>query len=506
MPNLLASHSTRSIKPVFPQRHCLLAMVMCASLPFGGAYAAADSYLKGSFGPVASWPLIPIHVALLPDGRVLSYGTDAKGNQTGQFIYDVWNPTRGTVAASHLTLPNTTGTDTFCSGQVVLPASGAVLLTGGDKTINGTRNFSVNDVNLFDYARTTLYSAGQPMANLRWYPAVLTTARGEVLVMGGRSAPNAYVPTPEVYTEGVGWRSLGAAASDDAYGTRNWSYPRGWVAPSGKVFIATIWGGTYFLSPEGDGQLTQTPLTLPEGSVYLPSVMYRPGKILALRKLNKALNIDLNGTSPVAKSLTGVGQDRYHASATVMADGKVFVQGGSFTDNVANGVAYTAKIWNPDTSAWSTAATAVKMRLYHSVSLLLPDATVLTAGGGAPGPQTNLNAEIFTPPYLYNPTVAGTLATRPIITSAPTTVTWGGVASVTTNVTGISKVALVKTGSATHTLDFDQRYVPLTYTSAGSSLSVNLPASPNVAPPGFYMLFVFSSAGVPSVAKIVRLG
>lgn len=506
MPTLRRSDFTQHFKAQRLHGHRRWSICLGLMLLSTGAHAAADSYLKGSFGPVSAWPLIPIHVALLPDGRVLSYGTDAKGNQTGQFIYDVWDPTRGTAAASHLTLPNTTGTDTFCSGQVVLPASGAVLLTGGDKTVNGTRNFSVNDVNLFDYARTALYSAGQPMANLRWYPSVLTTARGEVLVMGGRSAPDAFVPTPEVYTEGVGWRSLGAAASNDAYGTRNWSYPRGWVAPSGKVFIATIWGGTYFLSPEGAGQLTQTRLTLPEGSVYLPSVMYRPGKILALRKLNKALSIDLNGASPVAKSVTGVGQDRYHASATVMADGKVFVQGGSFIDNVANGVAYTAKIWNPDTSAWSTAATATKMRLYHSVSLLLPDATVLTAGGGAPGPQTNLNAEIFTPPYLYNPTLAGTLATRPTITAAPSTVTWGGVASVTTNVTRISKVALVKTGSATHTLDFDQRYVPLTYTSAGTSLSVNLPASPNVAPPGFYMLFVFNSAGVPSVAKIVRLG
>ena len=84
------------------------------------------------------------------------YGTDNKGNQTGLFAYDVWDPTQGTTAASHLTLPNTTGADTFCSGQIVLPASGAVLLTGGDRTVNGVRNYSINDVNLFDWRSNAL--------------------------------------------------------------------------------------------------------------------------------------------------------------------------------------------------------------------------------------------------------------------------------------------------------------------------------------------------------------
>lgn len=482
------------------------ALGVCLALQGGLAQAAFDTFMKGSFGPVVSWPLIPIHVALLPDGRVLSYGTDGAGNQTGQFIYDVWDPRKGTGAVSHLTLPNTTGTDTFCSGQVVLPASGAVLLTGGDKTVNGVRNYAVNDVNLFDYKRSTLYGAGQPMAYLRWYPTVLTTASGEVLVLGGRSTPTTYVPTPEVYNENTGWRSLTSAVSDDAYGVRSWSYPRAWVAPNGKVFVLTTWGGTYYLNTAGTGQLSQTPLTLSGGDFYLTSVMYRPGKILAFRRFNQAYVIDLTGNVPTAWGAWGVGQDRFHGSATVMADGKVFVHGGSFIDNLPIGVAYTARIWNPDTGWWSDAATSARMRLYHSVSMLLPDATILTAGGGAPGPQTNLNAEIYTPPYLYNQDIWGTLATRPVITSAPTTGTWGSTISVGTNVTGVSKVSLVRTGSATHTVDFDQRFVPLSYTASGTTLNVSLPASANVAPPGFYMLFVFNSAGVPSVAKIIRLG
>lgn len=505
MPHLpmATARLARASRPGRLSRLALAALIGTSAL---SAQAALDTYYRGSFGPVVSWPLIAIHAVLLPDGRVMSYGTDGQGNQTGQFIYDVWNPTQGTAAASHLTLPNTTGTDVFCSGQILLPASGAVLLTGGDKTVNGTRNYSVNDVNLFDWRTSSLYSAQQPMAFLRWYPSVLTLASGETLVVGGRADPNTPVATPEVYTDGIGWRSLTGATSDDAYGTRNWSYPRAWQAPNGKVFVATKWGGTYYLDANGNGSLQKTALNLSESHEYLPSVMFAPGKILSLRKLNQAVVIDLNGSKPTSSWTWGVGQDRYHASATVLADGKVLVHGGSMVDNKAVGVAYAGRIWDPATGMWTSTPSASKMRLYHSISLLLPDGRVLTAGGGAPGPVTNLNAEVYTPPYLYKQDWSATLATRPVITSAPATAAWGASIPVSLDAAGVSKVTLVKTGSATHTLDFDQRFLQLSHTASGKNLNVTMPANAQIAPPGYYMLFVFNSAGVPSVAKIIKLG
>jgi hypothetical protein len=481
------------------------AVALSLSLAGPLAHGAIDTFIKGAFGPVVSWPLIPLHVVLLPDGRVLSYGTDGQGNQTSQYTYDVWSPTSGTGAGAHLTLPNTTPTDIFCSGQIVLPGSGDVLLTGGDKTVNGVRNYSVNDVNFFATASSTLQSA-PAMSFLRWYPTVLTTAAGEVLVLGGRADPTTPSPTPEVYTEGRGWRVLTGATSDDAYGTRNWNYPRAWQAPNGKVFVMTVWGGTYYLDPAGVGNLQATSAVVPEGDAYLTSVMYAPGKILALRKGNKANLLDLSNGTPTVKAITGVGQDRYHASATVMADGRVLISGGSAVSNEAKDVAYAARIWNPANNSWTTAASAKQMRLYHSTSLLLPDGRVFTGGGGAPGPQVNTNAEVYTPPYLYNKDIFATLATRPVITSAPATATWGSAIQVGTNAGSISKVTLVKTGSATHTVDFDQRFMTLAYSGSAKSLSVTMPASANLAPPGYYMLFVFNGSGVPSVAKIIRLG
>ena len=93
----------------------------------------ADAHLHGVWSSVIDWPLIAVHVVLLPDGRVLSYGSDGSGAPTGYFNYDLWTPSMGYAADAHLLLPNVTLTDLFCGSQVVLPQPGAgVFLAGGD--------------------------------------------------------------------------------------------------------------------------------------------------------------------------------------------------------------------------------------------------------------------------------------------------------------------------------------------------------------------------------------
>ena len=121
--------------------------------------------------------------------------------------------------------------------------------------------------------------------------------------------------------------------------------------------------------------------------------------------------------SPQVTALPQAQFGRHWGNATVMADGRVLVSGGSAVNNAATGVAYTTEIFNPaGTGTWTTGPTATRMRLYHSTSLLLPDASVITMGGGTPGPETNLNAEIYFPPYLFNSD--GTRAARPTIGAA----------------------------------------------------------------------------------------
>src|SRR6516164_3185156 len=137
----------------------------------------------GAFGPVIQWPIIPINVILLPGVRVMSYGTDANGNQGGQLIYDVWNPALGTGTNAHSVLPNTTSTDLFCSGQSVM-TNGNVLTTGGDLTVGGERNFANNLTTIFLPGSNTITS-GSPMTYPRWYPSLVSLSDGRLAVFGG---------------------------------------------------------------------------------------------------------------------------------------------------------------------------------------------------------------------------------------------------------------------------------------------------------------------------------
>ncbi len=71
----------------------------------------------------------------------------------------------------------------------------------------------------------------------------------------------------------------------------------------------------------------------------------------------------------------------------------------------------------------------------------------------------------------------------------------------------MTRAVLVAPASTTHAVDMNQRYVPLRVTgTAGGRLGVRAPANANVAPPGYYMLFVLDRSGTPSLARWVRLG
>jgi hypothetical protein len=63
----------------------------------------------------------------------------------------------------------------------------------------------------------------------------------------------------------------------------------------------------------------------------------------------------------------------------------------------------------------------------------------------------------------------------------------------------------MRLGAVTHSVDMDQRYVPLSFSAGAGTLTATGPANANVAPPGPYMLVVVDAAGVPSVAKMVTV-
>lgn len=478
---------------------------LTAARQFGAAAAipATGDPLKGVFSPAVDWPLIGIHAVLTPDGRVLTYGSDTNGIQTGQFVYDVWDPQLGLGSESHQVLPNTANVDVFCSAQLLLP-SGDVALFGGDITESGkSTNVANADVTAFNPADNSLSWTGT-MQRRRWYASAITMPSGEVYIQGGRDGQD----YPEVRNADGSFRLLtGAWTGNLASG-----YPRNFVRRDGKIFgIANK--AMYQVDPSGNGSIvSRGSFPTDNSSGTSTAVMIAPDRILQVgggtRAYEASLNasvIDISAAQPQITALPPMSHRRHWANATVLADGRVFVSGGSATNNAATDVAYTSELYDPQSNSWTLGATATRMRLYHSASLLLPDATVLTLGGGAPGPQRNRNAEIYYPPYLFD--ADGEAAERPTIDSAPMTVDAGEELEIgTPDAASIARVTLVKTGSVTHSFNMDQRFIELPFSmSDDDELEAQLPAEAYKAPPGYYMVFVIDGAGVPSEAAMLRI-
>ena len=141
----------------------------------------------GNWGSVFKWPLIGIHTILTPDNKILTFGTDLQGKQSGLLYYDVWDPKTN----AHFTLDNVTEVDMFCAVAMVIPATGKIMIAGGDARPVGDVNFGVTSVNHFDYRDKSLVKAPDgEMAYPRWYPTAVTLANGTILVIGGKGGPH----------------------------------------------------------------------------------------------------------------------------------------------------------------------------------------------------------------------------------------------------------------------------------------------------------------------------
>ncbi|MDH4390828.1 MAG: RICIN domain-containing protein [Aquabacterium sp.] len=493
----------------------------------------ADAATRGMWSPTVAWPLNAIHAAQLSDGRVLTYGTPFgnAGAQDGRF-YDIWDPSQGFGAASHVSSTVPDPVNSFCSTAMWV-ADGRLLISGG----NGDGGRSSG---LFSTTNSTSTALGARLAQERWYATMITLADGRGLIMGG-SVPYPgpmTAPTPEVYENGQ-WRSLFGATSVPMFATRGaaetWYYPRAWAAPDGSVFGITS-SLMFRLQPDANnrsGSITQvgtfkrvqdpTSAVTPNVGFTSTAVMYDVGRILQVGGNGSTDNnpnlasqsatiIDINGAAPVLIETAPMANRRHWANANVLPGGQVVVTGGSTIGWQNANAVFAAEIWNPATGQWTTGARNAVNRTYHSSSILLANGTVLTAGGGAPGAVNNLNADVYYPPQLFR-TVGGRaeLAPRPVLQAI--TALNGAYAgalglrlAAASATTAISQVSLVALGNTTHGYNTSQRRVPLTFTRAGDTLSANLPASANLAPPGYYMVFVIDANGVPSRGTIIALG
>jgi Domain of unknown function (DUF1929) len=245
--------------------------------------------------------------------------------------------------------------------------------------------------------------------------------------------------------------------------------------------------------------------------------MYLPNKILKVGtsidpdtatrpSVPTAYVLDMTQPSPLWRQVASMAFARTYHIATLLPDGNVLVTGGGTTTgalDVSNAV-FAAELWSPTAETWTTLGTMNAPRLYHSEALLLPDARVMVCGGGrfdvGTVPTDQFSAEFFSPPYLFR-------GSRPAITSAPSQLSYGQ--SFTVNYTvqspaHIAQASLIRFGGVTHGFNMSQRFLPLSFVDANGSLNITAPTDANLAPPGYYMLFLVDSNGVPSVAAVTH--
>jgi hypothetical protein len=463
------------------------------------ALVSPDPGQVGQWGPVVDWPVIAINAALLPNGKVLAYdsvgdgATESFPNQTFTRA-TVWDPNTGGQTDVRFNL----GYNIFCSGFAHL-MDGALFIAGGnkDQALNGLANTTYFNPD------TNQWSPGPNMATGRWYPTVTALNNGEQLITSGGPS------IPEVRQNNGTLRSLSNASLSLPL------YPWFDVAPDGRAFYSGPDPTLRELDPRNGGSWQAYQQRDSIDRSYGGHALFDIGKELVAGggpSTASAKVIDVNGSTPTVATTAPMAFGRRQHNLTVLADGTVLATGGNSSGASLvdlNAGVYNAELWNPATGTWRTLAAMQVTRQYHSTALLLPDGRVLSAGGGICGTCDQVgylakNAEIFSPPYLFDS--SGNPATRPTITSAPSSVTYGQPFQVDTpNASSISKLALVRLGAVTHSVNMEQRYVPLSYTAGSSALNATAPANTNITPPGYYMLFAIDSNGVPSVAKFVRV-
>ncbi len=425
----------------------------------------------------------------------------------------------------------------FCSGHCFL-ADGNLLVAGGHRTVPAGHpwargmlfSYIFNPVNeTWNYERISPNHVR--MQDGRWYPTTTLLADRTVVVSGGFRYNYSPVHDPtlvfnndiEIYDPAVpSWTYLGPTANNPYIA----NYPGVHVIPygnfAGELFYSIPVQESYRFNPEGPSWNTVASSSLYRThgcSVLLPLL---PGqtsvRIMIIGGLeNEDVNatktceiINLNDGTPSWSATGDMANGRNNANAVILPDGKVLVVGGNLKGGYT-GPVYMSEVYDPATGLWSTLVSQQYQRKYHSTALLLPDGRVWSAGSEDTAGGSNFtNLEIYSPGYLFE-------GARPqFYTPPPSNISYGATFSINTDVP-IDSAVLIKPGSTTHAFDQDQRFVGLNLGPAiingGYTYEATAPANGNIAPPGYYMLFVVrpksaSSSGqhkIPSIAKFVKL-
>ncbi len=498
-------------------------------LPPATCTGTADTCANGRWDVLPTQnPVRSMHSVVLNNGKVLliaGSGNSEEQFDAGTFTSAVYDPATG----SYKVVP--TPKDMFCSGHVQLQ-DGRVLVMSGNKAypVAGGHGYEgFKDSYVFDPVTET-YSRTNDMNDGHWYPSATVMGNGDVLSFGGLREDSTGSVTAELFSQAEQqWQPLWKVNQTWSY----WGlYPSMILMQDGRLFYSGshVFGnnipGTGSAVYDYDANtVTQIPglqnkdqrdqsasvllppaqdqkvLTLGGGNIDSNPDGNRLTDIIDLKAANPSYvagpplpqgTVDL-GNGPVAE--TG-DQGKMYVSAVLLPDGKVLETGGAL-HNRADPV-FESSIYDPGTNAFDPVAADPQARGYHSSSFLLPDGRVMSTGDNPGNGTWNHNVSIYTPPYLLK-------GTRPAITSViDTEWTYGDTQRITVD-RPIARAELIRPAAVTHSSDPNQRFVDLPLSVDGDNVDLNVTSNPNLAPPGWYMLFAVDANGVPSVAKWVHL-
>ena len=420
-----------------------------------------------------------------------------------------------------------TSQEYFCEATTIL-ANGGILVSGGsdaDRT-------SIADPNGNWNATSTLNIA-------RGYSASTLTSNGQVFIVGGSWNNTPVDKTGELYTPGTGWRLLknvpGSAFLTNDVGGQYRSDNHMWLygSSNGWVFHAGPAKTMHWINTSGDGSVVSAGTRGNDDDAMTGSAaMYDINKILTLGGApdyngrppsNHATLIDISkgpGSGVSTRSIGNMQYARMFGHAIVLPNGQVMIAGGAgpgaapFTDA---GAVLQPELWDPATEKFQPLPPMASPRVYHSIGFLLLDGRVMLAGGqlgAADQSIIRMDAEIYTPPYLLNSD--GTDAPRPTITAAPASTTAGQTINV--KATGATSFVLVRVTSQSHSVNNDQRRIPLNLagtnttklikprnTKADETTPLKIPDDRGIVIPGTYYLFALDDYGTPSIASMMNI-
>ena len=485
------------------------------------AATAPDPLTFGRWSNPFVIPVVGVTAVLLHTGKVLFWSYDPvdyhNPDNSGNGVGFVWDYTTRT--GHNIPPPE----NIWCAAQTVL-ADGRVYVAGGNlrypdpSAPAGTSAWQGSLSNYTFNPYTELWARQPDMVRGRWYPTVTQLADNRVVITSGidETGSGAITNDVEVFTPAANIAGVGTIR---AVGTHNPSglYPLQFLLPSGQVQEA---------GPNAASSFKLNPLTwnwstvpamrsnhyyLGNGVSYTDLSAGAPRQVIMVagghtEKTALAANEWLDGFNPDAgwKDYPLWQVPRHNANTVILPDGKLLTVGGNRGLYGYELPEFSAELYSQAadnlTGTWQPMAPHQIQAAYHSTALLLPDATVLLSQDDMDYSVQAAFAhkvQIYSPPHLFK-------GAQPQITAAPATATYGQSLQVSTD-RQVASAMLVAPGANTHGNDMHQRAIKLKVVNRTGGLTATVPQSRGVVPPGYYMLFVVDSSGIPSVARFINI-